>query len=90
MAAPGDSPGAEPGRSSIPLAEEWRALRRAATIVALLTAPAFFLLLWERNGWDPIWALLVTIVAARTMIARIDATNLPSPANNERCVSRAI
>ena len=63
MAAPGDSPGAEPGRSSIPLAEEWRALRRAATIVALLTAPAFFLLLWERNGWDPIWALLVTIVA---------------------------
>src|SRR4051812_39202998 len=63
MAAPGDSSGEAPGRSSIPLAEEWRALRRAATIVALLTSPAFFLLLWERNGWDPIWALLATFAA---------------------------
>ena len=61
--APGDSSGEAPGRSSVPLAEEWRALRRAATIVALLTSPAFFLLLWERNGWDPIWALLVTLGA---------------------------
>jgi ATP-dependent Zn protease len=47
----------------VPLAEEWRALRRAATIVALLTSPAFFLLLWERNGWNPFWALLVTLIA---------------------------
>src|SRR3954470_19204577 len=63
MAAPGDSSGEAPGRSSIPLAEEWRALRRAATIVALLTSPAFFLLLWERNGWNPLLALLVTFAA---------------------------
>jgi cell division protease FtsH len=63
MAAPGDRSGDVPGRSSVPLAEEWRALRRAATIVAVLTSPAFFLLLWERNGWNPIWALLVTLAA---------------------------
>src|SRR5215467_2198456 len=63
MAAPGDRSGEIPGRSSIPLAEEWRALRRAATIVALLTAPAFFLLLWERNGWNPLVALFLSLAA---------------------------
>jgi ATP-dependent Zn protease len=63
MAAPGERSGETPGRSSNPLAEEWRALRRAATIVALLTSPAFFLLLWERNGWNPFWALLVSLGA---------------------------
>ncbi len=63
MAAPGDRSGDAPGRTSVPLAEEWRALRRAATVVAVLTSPAFFLLLWERNGWNPILAALVTLVA---------------------------
>jgi cell division protease FtsH len=63
MAEPGEKPRDPLGGSGVPLAEEWRALRRAATIVALLTSPAFFLLLWERNGWDPIWAFLVTLVA---------------------------
>jgi ATP-dependent Zn protease len=62
-AAPGDKPREVPGRTAVPLAEEWRALRRAATIVALLTAPAFFLLLYERNGWNPLVAILVTLVA---------------------------
>jgi cell division protease FtsH len=63
MAAPGDRSGDVPGRTAVPLAEEWRALRRAATVVAVLTSPAFFLLLWERNGWNPLWALLVTLAA---------------------------
>ncbi|HEY2601676.1 MAG TPA: AAA family ATPase [Thermoleophilaceae bacterium] len=63
MAAPGDRSGEVPGRSSVPLAEEWRALRRAATIVALLTSPAFFLLLWERNGWNPWLAALLSLAA---------------------------
>ena len=31
------------------LAYEWRRLTRAATAVALLTAPAFFLVLYESN-----------------------------------------
>src|SRR5690349_21204722 len=47
----------------VPLAEEWRALRRAATVVAILTAPAFFLLLWQRNEWPVFWALVGTLVA---------------------------
>ncbi len=51
------------GYRHAPLAEEWRALRRAATVVALLTSPAFFLLLWQRNGWALPWALLGTFVA---------------------------
>src|SRR5881394_2730220 len=72
MAAPGDSSGEAPGRSSIPLAEEWRALRRAATIVALLTSPAFFLLLWERNGWNPLVALLATLAAVIMLRGLVD------------------
>src|SRR6185312_5687995 len=51
------------GYRHAPLAEEWRALRRAATVVAVLTSPAFFLLLWQRNGWALPWALLGTFVA---------------------------
>ena len=33
------------------LAQEWRRLTRAATAVALLTAPAFFLVLFDSNHW---------------------------------------
>jgi ATP-dependent Zn protease len=47
----------------VPLADEWRALRRAATVVAILTAPAFFLLLWQRNEWPIFWAFVGTLVA---------------------------
>ncbi len=32
------------------LAYEWRRLTRAATFVALLTAPAFFVILYDSNG----------------------------------------
>jgi cell division protease FtsH len=82
MAAPGDRSGDVPGRSSIPLAEEWRALRRAATIVAVLTSPAFFLLLWERNGWSPIWAFLATfgaVVMFRGLVDVIVRRLIPWP-----------
>ncbi len=61
--APADSPRDSSDYRPAPLAEEWRALRRAATIVAILTSPAFFLLLYERNGWAPQWALLGTFAA---------------------------
>ena len=42
------------------LAQEWRRLTRAATAVALLTAPAFFLILYDSNHLSLIVALLVT------------------------------
>src|SRR5262249_10172794 len=44
------------------LAASWRKLTRAATIVALLTAPALFAYFLKQNDW-PVWkALLVTFV----------------------------
>ncbi len=43
------------------LAAAWRRLGRLATIVAVLTSPATFYLLYEVNGWKFIWALLGTI-----------------------------
>jgi ATP-dependent Zn protease len=60
---PGERGREVPGTSAVPLAEEWRALRRAATIVALLTAPAFFLLLYLRSDINPWLSLFLTFVA---------------------------
>ena len=45
------------------LALEWRRLTRAATGVALLTAPAFFLVLFDTNHLSLIAALIVTVLA---------------------------
>ncbi len=42
------------------LAHEWRRLTRAATFVALLTAPAFFLVLHESNHLSLLASLLLT------------------------------
>ncbi len=70
------------GYRHAPLAEEWRALRRAATVVALLTSPAFFLLLWQRNGWALPWALLgtfVAVVAFRGLVDVITRRLIPWP-----------
>ena len=43
------------------LAISWRRLTRAATIVAVLTAPALFVWFTKQNGWDWWVALLATI-----------------------------
>ncbi|MGL1608678.1 hypothetical protein ACSTIN_23055, partial [Vibrio parahaemolyticus] len=45
------------------LAHEWRRLTRAATIVALLTAPAFFLVLYESNHLSLVASLIITVLA---------------------------
>jgi hypothetical protein len=42
--------------SSRELARQWRTLGRLATIVALLTAPAVYLYVDKRLGWDWRWA----------------------------------
>lgn len=44
------------------LARRWRTLDRMATIVALLTAPAVYLYVDKRLGWDWRWAPLTTAV----------------------------
>src|SRR5918994_2831687 len=43
------------------LADQWRTLTRAATIVALLTSPALFVWFSQHNGWAWYWALLATL-----------------------------
>jgi ATP-dependent Zn protease len=46
---------------STELADQWRTLTRAATIVAVLTSPALFVWFTQRNGWAWYWALLATL-----------------------------
>ncbi|MBV9839227.1 MAG: AAA family ATPase [Solirubrobacterales bacterium] len=45
------------------LAHEWRRLTRAATVVALFTAPAFFLVLFNSNHLGLVASLIVTALA---------------------------
>ena len=54
------------------LAQEWKRLTRAATFVALLTAPIFFLVLFEENGWPIGWSVLVTFFAVIAFRGLID------------------
>lgn len=49
--------------NSSALAHEWRRLTRAATFVALLTAPAFFLVLYDSNHLGLIASILLTALA---------------------------
>jgi ATP-dependent Zn protease len=57
---------------SIALAREWRRLGRAATIVAVLTAPALFIVLRDTFEWPLIWAVLGTILGVAALRGLID------------------
>ncbi len=64
------------------LASEWRRLGRAATFVALLTAPAFFLILYDSNHLGLILSLLITaaaVVIFRGLVEVITRRLIPSP-----------
>jgi ATP-dependent Zn protease len=64
------------------LAMQWRQLTRAATFVALLTSPAFFVILYQRNGWGMVAALIVTfaaVIAFRGLIDVLARKVIPSP-----------
>jgi ATP-dependent Zn protease len=64
------------------LATQWRQLTRAATFVALLTSPAFFVILYQRNGWGIFGALLVTgiaVIAFRGLVDVLARKWIPSP-----------
>jgi len=53
------------------LAAEWRRLTRAATLVALLTAPATLFFLTLKHDWPFGWALLLTfltVIAFRGLV----------------------
>src|SRR5689334_2231167 len=64
------------------LATQWRQLTRAATFVALLTAPAFFAILYQRNGWSFLAALVVSgiaVIAFRGLVDVVARKFIPSP-----------
>jgi ATP-dependent Zn protease len=64
------------------LATQWRQLTRAATLVALLTSPVFFVILYQRNGWGAVPALVVTfiaIIAFRGLVDVLARKAIPSP-----------
>ena len=64
------------------LALEWRRLTRAATLVSLLTAPAFFLVLFDTNHLGVVAALIVTVLAVlifRGLVEVVVRKLIPSP-----------
>src|SRR6195256_4670147 len=64
------------------LAYEWRKLTRAATAVAVLTSPAWFLVFWKANHWDCYWALLATFVGVIAFRGAVDVIShklIPAP-----------
>jgi cell division protease FtsH len=54
------------------LASEWRRLSRAATVVAVLTSPAFMAILVGVDDWPWGWALLATVVGVAAFRGLID------------------
>jgi ATP-dependent Zn protease len=80
QAAPGPRARREEQRNA--LATQWRQLTRAATFVALLTSPAFFVILYQRNGWGFLAALVVTFIAVimfRGLVDVLARKMIPSP-----------
>jgi cell division protease FtsH len=70
------------GEHSRALAREWRGLGRAATIVAILTAPAIFLWLHEHEGTGTWWAIAWTfliVIAFRGLVDLILRRLIPWP-----------
>jgi hypothetical protein len=64
------------------LAQEWKRLTRAATFVALLTAPAFFLILFDSEHFGLLGALIITAVAVivfRGLVEVVTRKLIPSP-----------
>ena len=64
------------------LAYEWQRLTRWATVAALFTAPAFFLILYDSNHIGLIWSLIITVIAVvmfRGLVEVIARKLIPSP-----------
>src|SRR3954452_10601795 len=64
------------------LATQWRQLTRAATFVAVLTSPAFFVILYHRTGWSFLAAFVVTAIAVimfRGLVDVLARKFIPSP-----------
>src|SRR5436190_15037643 len=66
------APGLPPGEESRALNDQWRALGRAATTVAILTSPVVLVCLHVHNGWRLRYALLVTIIEVAAFRGLVD------------------
>jgi SpoVK/Ycf46/Vps4 family AAA+-type ATPase len=67
---------------ALALAREWRRLGRAATAVAILTSPVFFLALYDGLGWSVLGSALGTlagIAAFRGLVDVLAHKLVPSP-----------
>jgi ATP-dependent Zn protease len=79
--------GTEVSRPTLPpeqaaLGREWRSLSRAAMVVALLTAPAFFIVLYVGYDWPLGWSLVATVfgvIAFRGLVDVIAHRLIPRP-----------
>src|SRR5947208_5859921 len=54
------------------LSDQWRSLRRSATFVAVLSAPAAFIWAWKHTGLSLGWALFATAIAAFAFRGALD------------------
>jgi cell division protease FtsH len=64
------------------LADQWRHLRRAATLVAFLTSPAVFVFYKEIQGWSILWsgvATFFTVIAFRGAVDLVFKRTIPWP-----------
>jgi ATP-dependent Zn protease len=57
---------------NVALSDQWRALRRSATLVAIISAPAAFLWLWQHTGLSLGWAIVATAVGAFAFRGALD------------------
>jgi ATP-dependent Zn protease len=57
---------------NVALNDQWRALRRSATFVAIISAPAAFLWLWQHTGLSLGWALVATAFGAFAFRGALD------------------
>src|SRR5918997_2488600 len=68
--------------SSRLLADQWRRLTRAATLVAVLTSPAVFVWFREVQGWSTLWSVVATffsIIAFRGLVDLLFRRSIPWP-----------
>jgi cell division protease FtsH len=64
------------------LADQWRRLTRAATLVAVLTSPAVFVWLHEIVGWSLLWSLVGTffaVIGFRGFVDLVFRRSIPWP-----------
>src|SRR2546429_8609689 len=71
-AAGSSAPGLASTETHTALGNQWRALRRAATFVALLTTPALFLWLHEHAGISVGWSIVATALSAMAFRGGMD------------------